>query len=251
MAKDASLIDPYYSSGDFAAASSGSLDAEFKADYLASLLEIYRREFRIELKRVADVGCGTGDTTLHIASVLSNLGYDAFVEGFDVHPDIENRPPTERVSFHHQDFCALDLTDPYDLVVLFDVIEHVPDPIGFLKQISDRATLVALHIPLDNAAFSLLRNLPRAKLKHPGHLVVLDIPASINLLTYSGLRVRDYILTPVYKAPSGKQSRTQRLLNPIRRLLFSISPHLLQKTLGGVSIMVIAQTPLGLQNRTK
>ncbi|MFN8531828.1 MAG: class I SAM-dependent methyltransferase [Anaerolineae bacterium] len=242
-----SLIDPYYTSGRFLASSSGWRDAAFKAAELGSLLKAYAKRFDVNLLKAADVGCGTGDTTLLLADTLTSLGYSVQVDGYDVHPDIEKKEGKANVTFHRQDFCAVEFDEPYDLVVLFDVIEHVPDPISFLKSVASRSKLVGLHIPLDDSWFGWMRNLPHRNLSHPGHLVVLDTASSLNLLTFAGLRIQDFTITPVFRAPSGSATKSQKLLNPLRRLLYRISPYLVQKLLGGVSLMVIAQTPLGFE----
>lgn len=247
---DSSLIDPYYTSGSFLKSSSGWLDAKFKVSELVHILKIYAARFDLSLKRVADVGCGTGDTSLLMASMLTDFAYQCEIHGYDIHPDIEKKEKTDSVSFYRKDFCSLDPGNPYDLVVLFDVIEHVPDPITFLKSISSRTKLICLHIPLDDSLLGWIRGQPRRNLDHPGHLIVLNVATSLNLLAFAGLRVQDFTITPVFRAPSGKSTRLQKLLNPLRSVLYYMSPYLLQRTLGGVSLMVIAQTPIGFSNKS-
>lgn len=122
----------------------------------------------------------------------------------------------------------------------------VPDPLGFIRKVGARAHRVALHIPLDDSWMVTFRDLPRAKLSHPGHLIYLDAPSALNLLALAGLRVRTYAYSPVFRAPTGQQSKSQRLLTPSRGLLYRLSPYLAQKLLGGVSLMVLAETPLSL-----
>ena len=247
---NSSIIDPYYSSGDFFNSSTGFKDAEFKVKELLSLLEHQKHEHELKIRRIADVGCGRGDTTIQLDKAFNNnTTNNVSIEGFDVYPEVMSISTTSpNVQFHYQDFCTLpENNELYDLVVLFDVIEHVPDPISFLKTVSKKTKAVALHIPLDNTWFGWLRLLPRTNLSHPGHLVILDVASALNLLTFAGLRTRDFAFTPVFRAPSGKVTRAQRLLNPFRRLLYALNPYLLHKSLGGVSLIVVAHTPIGLE----
>jgi len=76
-----------------------------------------------------------------------------------------------------------------------------------------------------------------------GHLLFLDTASALNLLALSGLRVIDYEYTCLF-APC---SLLSRLTFPIRYFLIKRNPWLLSKTLGGMSLSVIAITKLGLQ----
>jgi SAM-dependent methyltransferase len=231
-----------YRDGSFAAASQGHQDAEYKVRELEGLLRARASQLPDRIQRVADVGCGSGRTTLALAELLERLGHrDARVTGFDLHPSVTSNPARERVDFQRRDF--LECPERFDLVVLFDVIEHVPAPVDFLRAVAKKARFVALHIPLDGSALSLARNLNRANLDMPGHLLILDLPSAINLVTLSGLRPMDYALGPGFRAPSGQATRLQKSLLPARALLYKLSPYLLQRTLGGVSLSVLARSP--------
>lgn len=241
--KGKSIIDTLYRSGHFLEKSSGHLDAIFKVSHLETFLQQNPDLLPVPVRKIADVGCGVGTTTNILGDVFNrNTELSIQIDGYDVHPKVEELSAGNNVNFIPGDFCMVSRS-VYDLAVLFDVVEHVPNPIGFLKGVAKFADRIALIIPLDDAIFSWLRNLPKIKLSHPGHLLVLDAPAALNMLAFSGLRVMDYSFIPVFRAPSGRETRGQRLLNPIREILYRISPVLLQKTLGGVSLLVLAVSP--------
>ena len=60
-----------------------------------------------------------------------------------------------KILFPYIDFVQCDILnyegskDPFDLVTMFDVIEHIPDPESFLSGISDRARFALLKTPME------------------------------------------------------------------------------------------------------
>jgi SAM-dependent methyltransferase len=243
-------IDPVYLKGDFFKQSRGDVDAVYKVLQLKSLLQCNKEKIKFEIGRVADIGCGTGKTTYLLHHMLTEL-YDIPIktDGYDIHPFVSQIAEENDVHFFHGDYCSMPHEDIHDLAVLFDVIEHIPDPIAFIQQVSKFSRFLAFHIPLDNSMLSWLRGLQRGKLSYPGHLLVLDIPAAINLLTFSGLRILDFTYSPVFRAPSGRETLSQRLIYPIREILYRCNPYLAQKTIAGVSLNVLAWTPHGLASK--
>ena len=226
MRDSKTFIDPLYLKGDFYEKSAGGLDAAYKVNQLRQLLVRNQTIFATGNWHIADVGCGTGETTIQLHTMMNDLyGIEASVEGYDIHPYIKTREISDSIRYINGDFCQI-ADGIYDLVVLFDVIEHIPDPITFLKVVSGHARLLALHIPLDDSFLSWVRNLPREGLFHPGHILVFDLPAVINLLAYSGLRIQDYAFSPSFQAPSCKKSLSQKLLYPFRSVMYILSPYL-------------------------
>lgn len=235
-----SIQDTYYTSGEFLAHSSGAADATFKVEQLIKVLAATPSLKPAAGDRVADVGCGAGETTRRLAAAFPG----AHIDGYDIHPQIDTLTPEDNIRFFRSDFCTIELETPYDLSVLFDVIEHVPDPISFVKAVALRSRAVAFHIPLDDSSFVWLRNLMLPKLTHPGHLVALSPATALTLVALTGVRTRTFVYSPVFRAPTGRERGTQRLFNFARAVLYSISPYLTQRLLGGVSLMVVAETPL-------
>lgn len=241
-----SLIDPGYSSGDyFEDSGRHSEDAEFKANSFVNLFLRFAKRNDLVIRSLIDVGCGSGKIVKIIADILRSNGFDLLkVKGYDVSPHVQNIE-NEGVEYIYADFCKAD--EFVDLVTLFDVFEHIPDPIESIKLVSQRCKIVALHIPLDNSLNNAIRNKFRSKLKNPGHLIFMDSIFALNLLALAGLRVMDYEYTLGFLASSGHSSTLSRVVLPFRHLLFKISPWLLSKTIGGASLIVIAVTPSGLR----
>jgi hypothetical protein len=237
---------PEYSGGAYFERDPGrhGEDAGFKADRFLRLFAPLAVERGWCVRTYADVGCGCGLETRAILDGLRRAGHPVSEAwGYDVHPGVESISSAADLHFVRGDFTAVGPL--VDLVTLFDVFEHVPDPIGFLRGVAARCRYLGLHVPLDNNLNHSLRDRYRAKLSDPGHLVFLDAPQALSLLSLSGLRVIRYAYTPGFRAPSGGRSLPARIARVPRALIWRLSPWLLSKTLGGANLAVVAETPSG------
>lgn len=241
-----STVDPCYSKGDyFSDVRRHSEDAKFKADNFLKVFSRFAGQNNLSINSFVDVGCGSGDVVKMIADSLNANRSDLIeFKAYDVSPHVQN-VRNEGIEYIHADFCESD--EFVDVVTLFDVFEHVPDAIEFIKTVAKRCKIIGFHVPLDNSINVALRNGFRAKLRNPGHLIFLDSAFALSLLNLSGLRVVDYEYSFAFLAPSGHSTLLSRIVFPLRYLLAKISPWLLSKTLGGASLMVLAITPKGLQ----
>lgn len=231
-----------YTSGDyFADPARHSEDSAFKVAAFLGLFERVISERQLQVESYADIGCGSGESVAEIAKALKNQGFNlSRVCGYDVSPHV-TKLKNDGIEYVHGDFFQSH--EEFDLVTLFDVIEHVPGPLEFIEQIASRSRIMAFHIPLDYSLNTASRDLFRNKLKNPGHLIFMDAVYALNLLTLAGLQVIDYQYTYAFQAPSGSKTLISKILYPIRLALSKISPWLLSKIAGGASLMVIALTP--------
>lgn len=241
-----SIVLPCYYRGDyFADAQRHSEDSRFKADSFLKVFLRFVKRNNIVVNSFVDVGCGSGNIVKMIADSLNVNGFDSVkFKAYDVSPHVQNIR-NEGVEYIHGDFCESD--EFVDVVTLFDVFEHVPDTIEFIKNVSQRCKIIGFHIPLDYSLNVAMRNMFRSILHNLGHIVFMDIVSALNLLALSGLRVVDYEYTFGFFAPSGHSTMLSKIVFPLRYLLAKISPWLLSKTVGGASLIVIAITPHGLR----
>jgi SAM-dependent methyltransferase len=229
--------DEYRSGEYFRNPERHSEDAEFKARTFVTVLK--RNPACNGISTMADVGCGSGAATIAVLTRMTELGFKlSEVVGYDVSPHVVALQHPQ-VRFVHEDFVAGE--GCFDLVTLFDVVEHVPDPVAFLRQVSQRAGFLGLHIPLDDSLNCGARDLYRQTLKNPGHLIALDTASALNLLAFAGLRVVDYEYVFAFQAPSGHATVLSKCLYPVRAALAALSPWLLAKTLGGVSLIALCR----------
>jgi len=81
-------------------------------------------------KRILDVGCFSGE-------FLRGLGNGFELYGIEIHPQAVERAKQGGVEILGNDFSALNsMNDRFDVVTLFDVIEHVYNPLEFLTLLS-------------------------------------------------------------------------------------------------------------------
>ncbi len=123
-------------------------DSPWKARNVLKMLQGWRPA------SICEVGCGAGAILheLHMRLPASHM------VGYEIAPAALQRAEqysSERLTFRLQDAA----TDPehFELMLLMDVIEHVADPIGFLRGLREKADSTILHIPLDLSAQSVLR----------------------------------------------------------------------------------------------
>lgn len=221
-------------------------DGAFKTDcFLRAFVPLARRN-RWRTDSYVDVGCGSGEVVRRVSRGLRAAGFGVDkVKGYDVSPHVHELAG-EGIEYVFGDFAQSE--DSADLVTLFDVVEHVPDPIGFLREVAQRTDVLVLHIPLDNTFNNALRNRFRRLLRDPGHLFFMDTVSALNLVALAGARVVEYDYTFAFLSPSGHRSVLSRIVLPGRWLFAKLSPWLLSRTLGGVSLLVIAVTRRGLKN---
>src|SRR5690349_6602852 len=96
---------------------------------------------------VCDVGCGAGEVLRQLQKTLAS---DCKLYGYDVSPqaiDLAAGRANERLHFCLEDFCTADGVW-FDLLLALDVLEHVEDYFGFLRQLKAKGRYKIFHIPL-------------------------------------------------------------------------------------------------------
>ena len=168
-------------------------------------------------RQLLDVGCGTGG----FLAAARDQGFVARGIDFDVDSVVRAR---ERYGL--QDVEALSLTEHtarypglrFDVVTLFEVIEHVEDPVGFLREV--RGVLrpgghVALSTPNRERCLDPLRDgdLP------PNHLTRWRPAALATLLSRSGFTLDLLAVKPIGREDVQAALRARWRLGMARRLL--------------------------------
>lgn len=106
--------------------------------------------------RVADIGCGGGWSSIAIAKAYP----DATVDGFDVdEPSVEMarrnaaaEGVSDRVRFRSVDAADLHREGPYDLVIAFECVHDMGDPVGVLGAMGALAGATGTVVVMDERA---------------------------------------------------------------------------------------------------
>ncbi|WP_242343904.1 class I SAM-dependent methyltransferase [Anaeromyxobacter terrae] len=224
-----------YASGRYLAGHPGwhVEDSEWKA---SQVLEALRRN-RIAPRSVAEVGCGAGEILRRLQ--LQMPPETRFV-GFDVSPDaiaLCQQRANDRLQFIlGQAACH---SGEFDVLLMIDVIEHVEDYFGFLRELRPKARTKIAHLPLDMSAHGVLRRVPATSRRNDHHLHYFMKDTALAAFADCGYRVIDWFYTPKAKLPA-RQWRTA-ISNRIRRAGFVFAPDLVVRALGGYGLIVVAE----------
>jgi SAM-dependent methyltransferase len=209
------------------------------SDWKAGKVVAWLQKHHITPQTVAEVGCGAGAV---LSGVADGLGPGVQCTGFDVSPQAfalcksRERPG---LHFEHADLLA-DPGRTFDLVLAIDVFEHVPDYLGFLRQLRGHATWKVFHIPLDLSAQTVLRGSPLVDLrKSVGHLHFFTKDTALAALADAGYHVVDWQYTTSFLDVPPTSWRA-RLLKLPRQALYAANPDLTVRLLGGCSMLVLA-----------
>ena len=230
---------PYesYESGDYLANNPtwDEEDSEWKAKQVINILQ----KNNLSPKSIVEVGCGAGGILASLFNILPSVKYS----GFDIAPDASKfwkKHLSKNIKFQINDFLKTQ-TDFYDVLLLLDVFEHVPNPFEFLSGLKGRANYYIFHIPLDLSALSVARETPLLYVrKKVGHIHYYTKGLALSLLEESGYKIIDWSYTgAAFTVP---QITWKTFLSRIpRKILFGINRDLGVRLLGGDTLIVLAK----------
>jgi 2-polyprenyl-3-methyl-5-hydroxy-6-metoxy-1,4-benzoquinol methylase len=209
-------------------------DSVWKADQVERLLAAHPE---VERRTVAEVGCGAGE----ILRSLHDRWPDAELVGYEVSPhahELAASRAADRLSFRLAD--ATEEPMQVDLLLLMDVVEHVDDPLAFLRALARRCRHAVLHIPLDMTLLAVARphHLMVAR-RDTGHLHYFVKETALETVRDGGFEVVDWRYTEVERRRNA--SRKQRVLDATRRLVSRVDRDLAVRLAGGASLLVLAR----------
>jgi SAM-dependent methyltransferase len=225
-------VSKTYIDGSYAVATGGTWHEEDSAFKARQVLRMLRRHPEVAVDSICDIGCGTGGVLAELEQSL--LGPAKFT-GYEVSPQAHSMNRRTRGPR-----CEFILGSPFadeqffDLALVLDVVEHVEDCFGFLRDCAAKAAWKIYHIPLDASASTLLRGVNCWD--SVGHLHLFTRETAIKTVEHTGQRVHDWFLTPVARERPHRPAT--RLTNLPRRM---VPEWLASRMFGGYSIMILAR----------
>jgi SAM-dependent methyltransferase len=191
-------------------------------------------------KSVCDVGCGAGHV---LAELQQHLPKDCACWGYDVSQTALEMCSTRgnaNLHFGLRDIRTEEGDAFFDLLLMLDVFEHVEDYIGLVRDVRKKAKYKLFHIPLDLSIQAVARRngLLRRRDDH-AHLHYFTKETALRTLTDVGYRLVDYFYTP--RCIELGDRLIQRVARLPRQVSFAISEDLTVRTLGGYSLLVLAE----------
>ncbi len=211
-------------------------DTQWKARKIVDIIQ----SSGFQPNSICEIGCGSG-------GILAGLrkAYPAIsLTGYDIAPSAARFWPKWEdcdIRFHTGNFLTED-TDNYDILLLIDVLEHLPDPHSFLSEIRGRSKYLVVHFPLDLSALSVARESPLLHVRRKvGHIHYFTKHLALELLHETGYVCIDAQYTNAYKS-APQRGLGSKAFGVLRSLLQAINKDLGVRLLGGETLMVIAES---------
>ncbi|MHC4971176.1 MAG: class I SAM-dependent methyltransferase [Planctomycetota bacterium] len=213
-------------------------DSPRKAAHILRMLARHRLTPRL----VCDVGCGAGEILVELQRRMPERTEFA---GFDISPqaiDLCRPKENPRLTFILADVSCQEIHPRPDLLLLLDVFEHVPDYVGFLEALRDKASWFIFHVPLD-LSLQALRKDAESLLEMRtefGHLHQFTKDTALATLTDAGYDIVDHFYTDSWQAAPPKGLK-QRVAYEARRLFFRWKPDSAALVFDGYNLLVLAR----------
>lgn len=184
-------IDEYVQRRDHDSYSARRIALEVQEFKIPNLLSVLPEGF--EYESVAEIGCATGEliATFPGVSIKRRVGFD--LSQMNIHAASARFPGT---TFRTDDFRSF--LEHFDIVILSDVLEHVPDDIQFLRDAANLGRLVLVNLPLEKSLDNLFRNYGPDD--SSGHLRKYSLVDGMRLFDAAGLAVIDFQRTWVMES---------------------------------------------------
>ena len=163
------------------------------------LIDVLKGE--IDFKNVMEIGCAFGVVLNKFANqcnIKNIIGLDIAkvntIHGSKMFPNIKFIKGT----IEDEDLLSVAGVEDkkFDLVILCDIIEHVPNELDFMKKVCSIAKYVVIDLPLEKSYSTKNRNYGVDDIS--GHLRSYNLEEGLNLINESGFKIINYKTELVY-----------------------------------------------------
>jgi SAM-dependent methyltransferase len=213
-------------------------DSPWKADQIIKIIV----DNHLHPQTISEIGCGAGV----ILDELSKKEYLKRVHfsGYDISPQaiaLAQRISSD-VEFFQEDLLQEINTKYFDILLVIDVFEHIPDYMNFVEKCKAKAEYKIYHIPLDIHCSSVLRNAFIGGRYTLGHLHYFTADAAISTLKDTGHEIVDYFYTNAAVGLFKQHPSMKRAIANVPRWLFSkFSLPFTARVFGGYSLLVLTK----------
>lgn len=194
----------------------------------------------LDPKTICDVGCGAGEVLLALGDSLNK---DVRLVGYDPSPQasqFQKKQGNLDISFIQDDFLKHS-NERYDLLLVIDVLEHVPDYIGFLEGLRHHSDNIIFHIPMDLTVLNLLNPFALTHIRNTlGHLHYFDRERALAALTDCGYKIKCEFFTNWIEELPHRASVESKLRRRLAIAKFLFGRRKAVQYLGGHSLLVVA-----------
>jgi SAM-dependent methyltransferase len=179
---------------------------EVRTFKLPNLLSVLPASFSYQT--VVEVGCATGELLAEFPPHPSAASQDVRRIGFDISPSnlAAARTRYPQIEFRGNAFDEIDLEA--DIIILSDVLEHVPDDVDLLKRASRVARLTLVNLPIEDNWLNRHRSYGPADVS--GHLRRYTLRQGLELFERSELRVLNWTQRWVHESDCERHRRKLR-----------------------------------------
>lgn len=217
-----------------------SEDSKWKAHNALEML----KEYGLTPAHVIDVGCGAGQVLLHIHNMLAKSNPAIVSTGYDVSADAIAlaKPNSSRtLTYIHGEPFGHAQTRA-DLLLAFDVFEHVPNYLEFLDQCAHAAEFKMYHIPLDISVSTVFRRSFHSGRNTIGHLHYFSADSALATIQATHTEILGFRYTMGGTELLRAHFTFRRAAAALPRAALSLlSQELSSRLLGGASLLVIAR----------
>jgi hypothetical protein len=210
-------------------------ESPFKAKYILNLL----KRNNLSPKSICEAGCGAGEV---LKQLQSKMDTDCEFWGYDISPQaIHFSRSRENAMLHFKlaDVCK-EQDVSFDLTLILDVVEHLEDYFSFLRDLRSKSRYKIFHFPLDLSAQAVVRKNGMMKRREEhAHLHYFTKELALQVLIDTGYQVVDWFYLP--RSNEIGPNLIQKLFSVPRTMLFTLHRDLAVRTLGGYSLMVLAE----------
>jgi SAM-dependent methyltransferase len=211
-------------------------DSPFKAANVEGILT----KNNVAFESAVEIGCGAGQVLAELAKRFPAANF----VGCDISSEASEFWSTNLSNVRYELGSLADSDQRFDLLLMMDVFEHIPDYMGFLERHRALAQTFVFNIPLDMHVFGLLIDHQVSGRKKYGHLHYFSQSTAFATLRDCGFRVIDSVLIPGFRDAPRESSRAtlrQKMIFYPRWLAYSVSPKWSAKLFGGTNLLVLAQ----------